>query len=51
MQREYVKTSHGLLPLEDYLDIRAMQNGFDDYEDMRNSGICIEKPETVTMDS
>ena len=33
---KYVKVNNGkLIPLEDYLDIKACQYGFDDYEDLR----------------
>lgn len=41
-----VKTNIGEMPLEDYLDIRAMQFGFDSYEDMRKQGYSIDIPET-----
>ena len=41
-----VKTNIGEMPLEDYLDIRAMQYGFDSYEDMRKQGYSIDIPET-----
>ena len=41
-----VKTNMGEISLEDYLDIVAMQNGFDSYEDMRAEGLVIEIPET-----
>lgn len=33
-----VRTNIGEMPIEDYLDILAMQGGFDDYEDMRAVG-------------
>lgn len=41
-----VKTNIGEMPLEDYLDIRAIQYGFDSYEDMRKQGYSIDIPET-----
>ena len=36
------KTNMGEIPIEDYCDIVAMQNGFDSYEDMKNQGYIIE---------
>lgn len=36
-----VKTNMGSMPEEDYLDIVAMQNGFDDYSDMQRQGYSI----------
>lgn len=47
---EYVKTNMGLMPLEDYYDIQARQMGFDSYEDLRDNGYSIDKPETVMME-
>ena len=38
---EYVETNIGKIPLEDYREIRAMQCGFDSYEDMLKEGYCI----------
>lgn len=45
-----VQTNMGQIPLEDCLDIRAMQNGFDSYEDMRAKGYTIDTPETIDVD-
>ena len=39
--RKTIKTNIGELPIEDYYDIVAIQNGFDDYEDMKNQGYII----------
>ncbi|NCC86377.1 MAG: hypothetical protein EOM05_00715 [Clostridia bacterium] len=33
-----VETNIGTVPIEDYREIQAIQNGFDSYEDMRNQG-------------
>lgn len=38
----YIETNIGQIPVEDYLDIKAMQYGFDDYEDMQKNGLHIE---------
>ena len=45
-----VQTNMGQILLEDYLDIVAMQNGFDSYEGMRAEGLVIETPETIDVD-
>lgn len=34
----YVKTNIGTMPIQDYREITAVQNGFDSYEDMRKQG-------------
>ena len=39
---ETVKTNIGEMPIEDYLDIRAFELGFDDYDDMVSQGYKIE---------
>lgn len=39
-----VKTNMGSIPLEDYLDIKARQYGFDDYEDMKTNEYYIDIP-------
>lgn len=31
-----------IIPIEDYLDIRAMQSGFDDYKNLTDNGMSIE---------
>ena len=37
-ESEMIQTNIGEMPKEDYLDIMAMQYGFDDYEDMKKNG-------------
>jgi hypothetical protein len=34
-----VKTNRGYIPIAEYRDIMAMQNGYDDYADMRKHGV------------
>lgn len=41
-----VKTNIGSIPVEDFLDICAMQHGFSDYNDLREQGYYIELPES-----
>ena len=41
MNFEMVKTNIGNVPIEDYREIVASQNGFDSYEEMYNEGIRI----------
>ena len=41
MDEEMIKTNIGLIPKEDYLDIKAIQLGFEDYEDMNLQGYCL----------
>lgn len=38
---KYVKTNIGTMPLEDYLDIKAGNYGFDSYDDMLAAGYKI----------
>lgn len=40
-----VCTNMGIMPIEDYLDIAAMQYGFDSYEDLCAHGLSIDLPE------
>lgn len=35
---DMIDTNIGLIPKEDYLDIKAMQYGFKSYEDLKKSG-------------
>lgn len=47
-----VKTNIGSMPVEDYREIMAMQNGFDSYDDMYNKGYSLgndydKKPELI----
>ena len=44
-----VETNQGLMPLEDYLDIKAIQYGFDSYADMKACGCCIDTPSTIEI--
>lgn len=37
-----IRTNIGAIPLEDYLDIKATQLGFDDYEDLKSNGYFLE---------
>lgn len=39
---DLVETNMGSIPREDYLDIRAQQYGFDDYEDMQRQGYSLD---------
>lgn len=39
---KYVKTTRGLIPLDDYLEICAMQHGFHSYEELKEEGYSIE---------
>ena len=38
---EEIQTNIGLIPVNDYLEIKAMQYGFNSYEEMRNEGYYI----------
>ncbi len=38
---DMVSTNIGLIPKEDYLDIMAMQYGFESYEDLKKAGYSI----------
>lgn len=42
--QKMVETNIGSIPIEDYLEIVAMQNGFDSYEQMRAEGFDIDVP-------
>lgn len=39
---QYVKTTSGMIPIEDYYEIQAMRYGFNSYQDLRNNGMCID---------
>ena len=45
-QSEMIDTNMGAMPIEDYREIRAIQYGFDSYEDFRKAGyyLNIDKP-------
>ena len=38
---KYVKTSQGLIPMDEYLDIQAIQYGYSNYADLRKHGYII----------
>lgn len=40
-----VSTNIGVIPVEDYLDIVAMQYGFNSYDDLRTHGFYIDLSE------
>lgn len=46
MKTKTVKTNMGEMPMEDYLEIRAQQSGFDSYAEMVAEGYSIDIPET-----
>lgn len=37
-----IRTNIGAIPLEDYLDIKSTQLGFEDYEDLKSNGYTLE---------
>ena len=41
-KQQYVNTNMGRMSIEDYKDIKAMQYGFEDYEDMRKKGYVLD---------
>lgn len=43
---KYVKTTRGIIPMEDYLEIHAVQHGFHSYEELKEAGYSIEIPES-----
>lgn len=47
--KQYVKTTCGTMPLEDYLDITAMKYGYSSYEELKEDGLSIEIPETIEV--
>ncbi len=48
--RPWIKTNMGNMPVEDYLDIYSMQHGFEDYDDLCNSGYKVPGYENVTIE-
>lgn len=38
---KYVKTSQGLIPMDEYLDIQSIQYGYSNYADLRKHGYII----------
>lgn len=49
MQGKYIKTNVGVMPVEDYLEIKARQYGFSSYEELREEGLCISINEDELM--
>ena len=47
---KYVNTNVGLMPVEDYLEIKAVQYGFESYEDMKAQGYKIDVEQTVEVE-
>lgn len=45
MEEKMVATNIGKMPLNDYLDIIAMQSGFDSYEEMQEAGYHVNEEE------
>jgi hypothetical protein len=43
-----IKTNIGEIPIEDYLDIKALQYGFDDYADMKSNGFSLLEEKELT---
>ena len=46
---KYVNTNIGLMPVEDYLEAKAIQYGFESYEDMRAQGYKINIEQLVDV--
>lgn len=46
---EYVKTNLGIVPLTDYYEMVAVQNGFESYLEMKEDGYSIEKPQIIMI--
>lgn len=46
MMSRMIQTNMGEMPLQDYLDIRALECGFDSYKELEKEGFSIEIPET-----
>lgn len=45
MMSRTIQTNMGEMPLQDYLDIRALECGFDSYKELEKEGFSIEIPE------
>lgn len=50
LEEEFVETSIGMIPLDYYYDVKAIQKGYSDYNEMRSKGLFIDKPFTVTKE-
>lgn len=44
-QEGYIETNMGIIPVADYLEIRAIQSGFDSYEELCQEGYYIDIPD------
>lgn len=47
---KYVDTNMGKMPIEDYLEIQAMQFGFDSYEELYHAGYRLNGYEKIHPD-
>lgn len=47
--QKYVKTNMGIIPLEDYYEIVAQQNGFRSYEELQNEGLSVTIDESAII--
>lgn len=45
---DMIKTNMGEMPVVDYLDIRAEQLGYEDYNEMKADGLCLEEEKLLT---
>ena len=50
MEMEYVDTNIGRIPLTDYLELKAMQFGFDSYAELLESGYTIDIPKVTDIE-
>jgi hypothetical protein len=50
LMAKYINTNIGLMPLEDYLETKAVQYGFESYEDMRAQGYKIDVEQIVEVE-
>lgn len=50
MEMEYVDTNIGRMPLTDYLELKAMQFGFDSYAELLESGYTIDIPKVTDIE-
>lgn len=44
-ENRYIETNMGTIPVADYLEIRAIQSGFDSYEELCKEGYHIDIPD------
>lgn len=50
MEMKYVDTNIGRIPLTDYLELKAMQFGFDSYAELLESGYTIDIPKVTDIE-